>query len=143
MTNSLENALNQLDSGLDGRLIRPGDADYDAARALMYGGMEFRPGAIVRVKSAADVSRTVAVAAQTGVELAVPVRAGGSVLGVLEARWENARERELDWVAALADVASLLALFLKRQRAEAGMAKTSAAATARMNRSMPLGGGKT
>jgi diguanylate cyclase (GGDEF)-like protein/PAS domain S-box-containing protein len=58
---------------------------------------------------------------QGGVELAVPVRAGGTVLGVLEARWENARERELDWVAALADVASLLALFLKRQRAEADL----------------------
>ena len=58
---------------------------------------------------------------QPGVELAVPVRAGGTVLGVLEARWEHARERELDWVAALADVASLLALFLKRQRAEADL----------------------
>jgi diguanylate cyclase (GGDEF)-like protein len=58
---------------------------------------------------------------QAGVELAVPVRAGGTVLGVLEARWEGARERELDWVAALADVASLLALFLKRQRAEADL----------------------
>ena len=51
----------------------------------------------------------------------MPVRAGGTVLGVLETRWENARERELDWVAALADVASLLALFLKRQRAEADL----------------------
>jgi diguanylate cyclase (GGDEF)-like protein/PAS domain S-box-containing protein len=58
---------------------------------------------------------------QLGVELAVPVRAGGTVLGVLEARWEKARERELDWVGALADVASLLALFLKRQRAEADL----------------------
>ncbi len=56
-----------------------------------------------------------------GVELAVPVRAGGTVLGVLEARWERARERELEWVGALADVASLLALFLKRQRAEADL----------------------
>ena len=57
----------------------------------------------------------------SGVELAVPVRAGGTVLGVLEVRCERARERELDWVAALADVASLLALFLKRQRAEADL----------------------
>lgn len=56
-----------------------------------------------------------------GVELAVPVRAGGSVLGVLEARCEKARERELEWVSAMADVASLLALFLKRQRAEADL----------------------
>jgi diguanylate cyclase (GGDEF)-like protein len=57
----------------------------------------------------------------TGVELAVPVRAGGTVLGVVEVRCERARERELDWVTALADVASLLALFLKRQRAEADL----------------------
>ena len=59
--------------------------------------------------------------AAPGVELAVPVRAGGTVLGVLEVRCERARERELDWVTALADVASLLALFLKRQRAEADL----------------------
>ena len=57
----------------------------------------------------------------TGVELAVPVRAGGTVLGVIEARCERARERDLEWVTALADVASLLALFLKRQRAEADL----------------------
>ena len=60
-------------------------------------------------------------ASGTGVELAVPVRAGGTVLGVVEVRCERARERELDWVTALADVASLLALFLKRQRAEADL----------------------
>ena len=58
---------------------------------------------------------------RSGIALAVPVRAGGTVLGVLEARWERAREREPEWVAALADVASLLALFLKRQRAEADL----------------------
>ena len=40
----------------------------------------------------------------TGVALAVPVRVGGQVLGVLEVRCERARERELDWVTALADV---------------------------------------
>jgi diguanylate cyclase (GGDEF)-like protein len=60
-------------------------------------------------------------ASGTGVALAVPVRAGGSVLGVVEVRCERARERELDWVPALADVASLLALFLKRQRAESDL----------------------
>ena len=60
-------------------------------------------------------------ASGTGVELAVPVRAGGMVLGVIEVRCERARERELDWVTALADVASLLALFLKRQHAEADL----------------------
>ena len=56
-----------------------------------------------------------------GVSLAVPVRVGGQVLGVLEVRCESARAREADWIAALADVGSLLALFLKRQRAEADL----------------------
>jgi diguanylate cyclase (GGDEF)-like protein/PAS domain S-box-containing protein len=56
-----------------------------------------------------------------GVSLAVPVRVGGQVLGVLEAACDRARAREADWVAALADVGSLLALFLKRQRAEADL----------------------
>ena len=53
--------------------------------------------------------------------LAVPVRVGGQVLGVLEVRCERARAREAEWIPALADVGSLLALFLKRQRAEADL----------------------
>ncbi len=56
-----------------------------------------------------------------GVTLGVPVRVGGQVLGVLEVRCERARSREADWVPALADIGSLLALFLKRQRAEADL----------------------
>jgi diguanylate cyclase (GGDEF)-like protein/PAS domain S-box-containing protein len=56
-----------------------------------------------------------------GVRLAVPVRVGGQVLGVLEVRCERARSREADWVPALADIGSLFALFLKRQRAEADL----------------------
>jgi diguanylate cyclase (GGDEF)-like protein/PAS domain S-box-containing protein len=56
-----------------------------------------------------------------GVSLAVPVRVGGQVLGVLEVRCERARSREPVWAPALADVASLFALFLKRQRAEADL----------------------
>ncbi len=56
-----------------------------------------------------------------GVNLAVPVRVGGQVLGVLEVRSERARSREADWVPALADIGSLFALFLKRQRAEADL----------------------
>jgi diguanylate cyclase (GGDEF)-like protein len=56
-----------------------------------------------------------------GATLAVPVRVGGQVLGVLEARGDRARSREAAWVGALADAGSLLALFLKRQRAEADL----------------------
>jgi diguanylate cyclase (GGDEF)-like protein len=46
---------------------------------------------------------------------------GGHVLGVLEVRCARSRAREGEWIGALADVASLLALFLKRQRAEADL----------------------
>jgi diguanylate cyclase (GGDEF)-like protein/PAS domain S-box-containing protein len=57
-----------------------------------------------------------------GAALAVPVRLGGQVLGVLEVRWDRGGpSREADLVPAVADVASLLALFLKRQRAESDL----------------------
>jgi FAD/FMN-containing dehydrogenase len=72
---TIETALSALSSGLSGRLIRPGDADYDTARAVMYGGFDKRPSAIVRVKSAADVQQVVNAARDGGVELAV--RSGG------------------------------------------------------------------
>jgi FAD/FMN-containing dehydrogenase len=70
-----QTALSALSSGLSGRVIRPGDTDYDAMRAVMYGGFDRRPAAIVRVKSAADIQKVVIAAAQSGVELAV--RSGG------------------------------------------------------------------
>jgi diguanylate cyclase (GGDEF)-like protein len=57
----------------------------------------------------------------SGVDLAVPVRVGGQVLGVLEVMCAAARSRDADWVCALADVGSLLALFLRRQRTEADL----------------------
>jgi hypothetical protein len=58
-----------------GRVIRPDDADYDKARASFYGGIDRRPAAIVRVADAKDVSRVIALARDTGMELAV--RSGG------------------------------------------------------------------
>jgi FAD/FMN-containing dehydrogenase len=62
-------------AGLDGRLIMPGDADYDAARASFLGGIDMHPAAIVRVGSAADVARVVTYAREAGLPLAV--RSGG------------------------------------------------------------------
>jgi len=56
-----------------------------------------------------------------GVALAVPLRVGGQVLGVLEVKSDGPPSREADWVEALADIGSLFALFLKRQRAEADL----------------------
>lgn len=53
-----------------------------------------------------------------GSAVAVPVRGGGQLLGVLEARCAASRPRQEEWVAALGDIGSQLGLFLKRQRAE-------------------------
>lgn len=60
---------------IDGRVITPNDADYDAARTVFYGGIDRRPAAIARVANAADVARVVSLARETGLELAV--RSGG------------------------------------------------------------------
>ena len=72
--------LSDLRARLTGRVIAPGEADYDAARTLFYGGFDRRPAAIARVTSAADVASVIAFARQTDLELAV--RSGGhSVAG--------------------------------------------------------------
>ncbi len=67
--------VDRLRERLAGRLITEDDADYDAARAIVYGGIDPRPAAIARVANAADVAAVIAYARGTGVELAV--RSGG------------------------------------------------------------------
>ena len=62
-------------SGLQGRAILPGDADYDEARAVFAAGFDRRPAAIIRVANAADIARVIALAHDTGLPLAV--RSGG------------------------------------------------------------------
>jgi len=68
-------SIPELRAALNGRVIAPGDAGYDKARAVFYGGIERRPAVIVRVADATDVSRVVSRARETGLELAV--RSGG------------------------------------------------------------------
>ncbi|HEY7623717.1 MAG TPA: FAD-binding oxidoreductase [Candidatus Limnocylindria bacterium] len=63
------------DLAIAGRVIGPRDADYDTARTSFYGGVEQRPGAIVRVANADDVARVIAYARDTGTPLVV--RSGG------------------------------------------------------------------
>src|SRR5690606_14152824 len=58
-----------------GRLVAPGDADYDTLRAVMAGDVDKRPAIIARPKTARDVSRAVLFARDNGIELAV--RSGG------------------------------------------------------------------
>jgi len=71
----IENAIKTLGSELYGRLILPADADYDRARTIFSNGADKRPGVIVRVKTAGDVQRTIDVARDQAIELAV--RSGG------------------------------------------------------------------
>ncbi len=59
----------------NGRVIAPGDPEYDTARTVFYGGIDRRPAAIVRAQDSGDVARLVSLARETGVELAV--RSGG------------------------------------------------------------------
>jgi FAD/FMN-containing dehydrogenase len=70
-----------------GRLVLPGDADYDAARAVYNAMIDRRPAAVLRCADVADVIAGVRFATDHGIVLAV--RGGGhnaAGLGV----WDNA-----------------------------------------------------
>jgi FAD/FMN-containing dehydrogenase len=68
-------AIPPLRAAVKGRVLAPGDAGYDAARTPFYGGIDRRPAVVVRVADADDVARVIALARETGLELAV--RGGG------------------------------------------------------------------
>jgi FAD/FMN-containing dehydrogenase len=70
--------VRRLAAAVDGRIITTGNAAYDHARTIFYGGFDQRPAAIVRPTDAADVSQVVSLARETGLELAV--RSGGHSL---------------------------------------------------------------
>jgi FAD/FMN-containing dehydrogenase len=73
-------SMPQIADDFKGRVIGPDDPDYDSARTVFYGAVDRRPAAIVRVADADDVARVIALARDTGLELAV--RSGGhSVAG--------------------------------------------------------------
>lgn len=61
-----------------GRIIAPGEAGYDEARAGYYGGFDRHPAVIIQAADATDVSYTVTLARETGVPLAI--RSGGHSL---------------------------------------------------------------
>lgn len=67
--------IQTLQTEIKGRVIQPSDPEYDEARKVFLGGIDRRPAHIVRVADAADVARTVDLARETGLELAV--RSGG------------------------------------------------------------------
>ena len=68
-------SIPELRSTVNGRVIAPDDDGYDEARAVFVGGIDRRPAVIVRVADAADVATVIALARETGLELAV--RSGG------------------------------------------------------------------
>ena len=65
----------QLRAQVSGRVITPDDPAYDQARTVFYGGFDRRPQVIVQAAGHDDVARVVALARDTGLELAV--RSGG------------------------------------------------------------------
>jgi FAD/FMN-containing dehydrogenase len=67
-----------LRADLNGEVLGPGDAGYDQARTLFYGGFDLRPQAIARPADEAGVAEVVALARDRGLELAV--RSGGHSL---------------------------------------------------------------
>jgi FAD/FMN-containing dehydrogenase len=60
------------------RVITPGDAGYDRARTVFYGGFDQRPAAIVRPADTREVAQVVNLARDRGLELAI--RSGGHSL---------------------------------------------------------------
>jgi FAD/FMN-containing dehydrogenase len=70
-----ESTLKALQSDLDGLLALPGDDAYTECTTIWNGMIRRRPAAVIRPASVEDVSRTVHVAAEEGIELSI--RAGG------------------------------------------------------------------
>ena len=70
-----EQAIAALQQNLRGRVIQPGDPDYDSARALYNGMIDKRPRLIARCVDVAEVITAVNFARENGVLLAI--RGGG------------------------------------------------------------------
>src|SRR5215467_7333581 len=76
-----ENSIAELKTSLRGRLIQPGDADYDEARKVYNAMIHKKPRLIARCVDVADVIRCVKFAREN--EVLVSVRGGGHNAGGL------------------------------------------------------------
>ena len=70
-----EDSITELKQSLRGRLIQPGDADYDEARKVYNGMIHKKPRLIARCADVADVIRSVNFARDN--DLLVSIRGGG------------------------------------------------------------------
>src|SRR5258705_3229508 len=76
-----EDSITELKQSLRGRLIQPGDADYDEARKVYNGMIHKKPRLITRCADVADVIRSVNFARDN--DLLVSIRGGGHNAGGL------------------------------------------------------------
>jgi FAD/FMN-containing dehydrogenase len=68
-------SIPKLRDTLNGRVIAPGEPDYDQARTVFVGGIDRHPAVIIKAADTSDVARVVSLARATRLELAV--RSGG------------------------------------------------------------------
>src|ERR1700746_1111039 len=71
-----EDSIAELKRSLRGKLIQPGDADYDEARKVYNGMIHKKPRLIARCADVADVIRAVNFAREN--QLLVSIRGGGT-----------------------------------------------------------------
>ncbi|HEX6263469.1 MAG TPA: FAD-binding oxidoreductase [Actinomycetota bacterium] len=72
---TLKQAIPDLRDRFTGRVMGPEDEGYEEARTVVAGDVDKRPAVIVRPTDAEDVARVIALARETGLDLAV--RSGG------------------------------------------------------------------
>jgi acetyl-CoA acetyltransferase len=75
LINKASDLAQELRAGLQGRVITPDDPEYDPARIVFDGAVDWHPALIARPVNAADVAHIVTLARQHGLELAI--RSGG------------------------------------------------------------------
>ena len=68
-------SIPELRAAFKGQVIAPGDAAYDEARTVFYGGVDRHPVVIIRVVDAHEIARVISLARESGLELAI--RSGG------------------------------------------------------------------